>query len=541
MRKNVILCIWVAFSLLLPGISLAGAQAAPAEPVPWQWLVDQVESGAQVVTLPGDIVSDGETGLAASGTVRIEGGGFSLTDALVDSGTIVFKDVRLNGIHGVDDEPGGNALVLRGDGAIAVLMGTSRAEGGRCGPEGETGGDGIQLLGNNQGLILNGTATAAGGIGRITGGAGVRVTGRDGSILLTDSAALIGSHGLIEGGDGLHANACCKVILEAQASVTGGSAQNTAGSGIVSQPDEACDAKEAGISLTGMAMAIGGVGQAGGHGILMERTEPDENAALSLGTCMIIGGDGETGGSAIHATNATIRYEDAAQIIGGQHYGTESPAMELTGCKVECDESAIVIVPGAKAKSYPASGVSTIINTALSQQSSRYTPKIIEDGLAVQATETKLNGFTVERGSTSQAKLSGNGLKIFMFGGTLEKRLQFQQRLMDDGNGSTRFVLIGAVSDEWPTIESSVAALRKLESLGVTQLAYTTVAPSYHDRVLDIATLLKALDAYEAEQETEVAKVMCGTADDAVIFILEDGTRDYQEELMPEVVRPVEG
>lgn len=541
MRKKCFLCILLLVLTLFAGTSLpVSARGATASPADWAWLVDQVKSGAKTITLPNDIVCEGDEGLSPAETVRIEGGIYSITGTLVDGGTVVFKDVRLLGTHGVGDENGGDALTLRGEGTIAVLMGATRAEGGKSGTEGESGGDGVQLLGNKQGLILNNTATAAGGIGRGEGGAGIRAHGCGNSILMTDNAAAVGSLGLGIGGPGISAPACCKVTLESAASAKGGNAQHDAGEGILSQPcGQDCDQHQV-ISLAGTAMSIGGIGQSGGNGVEVIRTAVGDAEDLLLNeACMLIGGDGETSGSGLKATNAAIAYSGTPQAFGGLYYATQTSAALLDGC-TETGRDALAVQEGKKTETYPASGVASIINSNLGQRSNRYAPQVLEDGLTVTATETKLNGVSVEKGSTSQAKVSGSGLKIFMFNGTLEKRMQFQQRLMSDGAEGTRLVLIGSVSDEWPTVESTPAALRRLVSLGVTQLGYTTVAPAYRDRVLDIEGILAALDAYEAEHSLEVPKVMFGTADDAVIYVLADGTRDYQEGQMAEIVRPVE-
>lgn len=534
MRKPIILCIlfttWLMFSV--------PAQAAPskAAPADWAWLVDQVESGATSIALPNDIVCDDDTGLYPKEALRIEGNAFSLTGAIIDGGTVIFQDVRLLGTHGVDDENGGAALTLRGTETIAVLSGSTRAEGGRSAMEGEAGGDGVLMTDRGQGLILNNSASASGGIGRIHGGYGVRVEGCDSSVLLTNSATISGSAGIGVGGSGLHAPSCGKLALQEQASITGGISSYAGGHGIHSALCEACG-KQASVSLTASTMAIGGVGKDGGHGVLISRSQPGEEPDLSLsGNCMVLAGDGETCGSAVNATNATISYADTPNLIGGRFYQTKAPAILLSSCTVLGDESAVNISESEKTDSYPASDASLIVNQAISQQSNRYEPKIIEDGLSSMELATSLNGFTVERGNVRQVNVSGNNLKIFMYKSELEGRMQFKQYLMEDGQGGTRLVLVATPSDPWPTVEATVAGLRKLESIGITQLAYTCVGPTYHEQVLDLATLLKAVDAYGEEN---IHRILSGTADDAIIFIQPDGARDYQETLMPEVSRPI--
>lgn len=531
---------FVTLAILLCGALPCGAQAAPAETYTWQWLLAQAASGAESITLPGDIVCDSDEGLSASGTLRIDGAGHSITGARIASGTIVFKDTRLLGLHGIDAESGGDALVLVDDGCIAVLMGTTRAEGGRSGPQGEYGGDGVRLLGAGQGIILNSTSSASGGIGRLYGGAGIRVEGCDGNILLADSATITGSLGLVEGGAGVNAPACATITASQQGSMTGGNAQYVAGNGLQSLLCERCDASVT-VSAGDMVMAIGGIGQTGGHGMVVERADLDDHIDLALdGSCMLIGGDGETNGAALHARRANIHFSGQPKLFGGRYYMESIATLMLEDCSLYDESEGLLPQPPVQSETYPAGNISSIINTAISQRSERYQPSVIEGGLAEQATEIRLNGLTVERGSTSQAKVNDAGLKIFMYNTTLEKRLQFKQRLMEDGDTGTRLVLIAVVSDEWPTVEASVAALRKLVSLDITQLAYTTVAPTYNERVLDIAALLDAIDAYDAAADTEIPRVLCGTADDAVIFVLPDGTREYQEALMPEIQRALQ-
>lgn len=535
MRKIVLILLMIT-ALAVP----VAAPAASDQPVNWAWLVQQVASGADSVTLPNDIIFEGEEGLLAEGTVRIEGNGFALTGAVVDGGTIIFKDVKLYGDNGTGDEDGGTALTLRGDGAIAVLMGLTRAEGGRSGMEGQAGGDGVLMAGHKQGLILNNSATAAGATGHFYGGMGVRVTGCEASVLLTDTAALTGSAGIAEGGSGLLIPSCGKLTVSEQAAVNGGISPYAGGHGIHSFQCTVCDARSL-ISLGGMSMAIGGTGETGGHGIYILRDAIEEEADLYLkDSCMLMAGDGGIAGAALYAEHAAIALEGEVLAFGGRYYNVDEEATQalvLKECEVLGALDAITITEGAVAKTHPASGATSIINTALGQRSERYEPEIIEDGLATMTLETKLNGFTVDRGNTSQVKVSGNSLKIYMFTGAYEKRMQFQQHLMDDGEGGTRLVLTGAASDVWPTVEATAAGIRKLESIGITQLAYTSAAPVYHERCIDLKGLVAAMDAYGGE----VVKVICGTADDAIIFTGDDGKWDYQETLMAEILRPIGG
>lgn len=532
MRKREFLCILIillGLMFLLPATAFAAAET----PADWAWLVAQVASGAESITLPNDITCDSDDGLLAASNCDIIGNGFAITGAILDGGVFVLRDVRLVGIHGVDDEHGGTALTLRGDGTVAALMGTTRAEGGRSGMDGDHGGDGILMDGENQGLIMDGTSVAAGGVGHLYGGAGVRVLGCNANLLLSSNAAIVGSSGVAEGAAGIVSPSCCKITMNKQGTTTGGASPYVGGDGIASLLCEACEGR-APVSLSDMAMAIGSTGQDGGSGIRITREGATDEADLLLsGSCMLIGGDGNTAGAALHAEGCLIVASDTPTAVGGRFFETETAVLVLEDSTVDGEINA---TDGVQTDSYPASNVSSIINTALSQRSDRYVPKVIEDGLGSRELLQSLNGVSVEKGSVSQANVSGGGLKIFMHNGTLEKRMQFKQHLMDDGAGGVRLVLIGSSSDEWPTIDATVAALRKLESLGVTQLAYTCVPPVYHERVLDIATLLAAID----ESEAEVARIMCGTADDAIIFYYEDKTMDYQEELMAEVARPVE-
>lgn len=519
---------FAVFLVLLLGIPLA-SQAASTQTAPWQWLVDEVASGKEVIQLPGNIVRDNDTGLFPEGTVRIEGNGYTITDALVDGGTVIFKDIEILGDHGVRDEIGGPALTIRGDGAIVMLTGWASADGGPSGPTGETGGDGILMTGNHQGLILNNTASAKGGAGRIFGGAGVRVTGCENSLLVTDSASLVGNGGIGIGGAGLIVPSCCKATFEETASITGGISQHDGGHGVQSLPCEACDVRGV-ISFSGMTMAIGAVGDTGGDGIRLLRGEAGELTDLILAdSSMLLAGDGATAGAALRAEYAAIEITGEVLAYGGSYFATETPALSLENCTVTGDE--IAVTEGAQTETYPARNASVIIRAAVGQQSGRYAPVVIEDGLVTQDLVTKLNGFTVDKGTTNQVKISGNSLKIYMFNGTYDKRLSFKQGLMSDGAEGTRLVLIASVSDEWPTMEGTVAGLRKLLSIGVTELAYTCVAPVYHDRILDLASLLAAIDAYGEE----IPKIICGTADDAIIFVQSNGAWDYQEGLMQEV------
>ncbi|MDR0897659.1 MAG: hypothetical protein LBN04_07360, partial [Oscillospiraceae bacterium] len=258
MRRILLLCLvlmWVPFAMAL-------AQAAPAPLMDWAWLVDQVASGAETVTLPNSIVSDG-TPLSVSGQITIEGNGYVLTGAVLEGGTFLLRNVVLQGVHGLAEETGGAGLTLRGTGAIAMLSNGSRAVGGRSGPEGERGGAGICLEGKSQGLILIDTASVQGGVGRVYGGDGLQVLGCEARVAVKGMVGLSGNAALFEGGAGLRLPSCAVVTMDGYAIAVGGASPHTGGAGLHSLPCETC-AAQGSLDLAGNAMAMGGVGQAGG-------------------------------------------------------------------------------------------------------------------------------------------------------------------------------------------------------------------------------------------------------------------------------------
>ena len=70
---------------------------------------------------------------------------------------------------------------------------------------------------------------------------------------------------------------------------------------------------------------------------------------------------------------------------------------------------------------------------------------------------------------------------------------------------------------------------------GVTEIALTMNAPIYYERVFSLTGLIEAMQEYGTEK---ISRVMVGTADDCVIFrTAEDNTWDYQETLMPEIMK----
>lgn len=536
MRKTLLFFIPVLCILLMPSANAAmSASAALDPPVEWSWLVKEIENGKTTITLPNSIAFEGDLGLSPAAPITIVGNHQTLTGVVVDGGMITFKDVVLEGVNGLDDEDGRAGLTLRGEGAIAILSGASRAVGGNSGPSGERGGDGILLESANQGVILRNQASVSGGIGSIYGGAGVRSISCGCSVLATDSAVLIGRPGIALGGAGIDMPSCAGVTLSEYASACGGASVTDGGAGLSSPLCEVCGGYGP-IAIGGAAVLSGGVGKTGGAAVYAARAPRDENDMtpdLTLsGDSLYFGAAGETAGPAIHARNCMLFFGGEPLFYGGAFFAEPSPVLALFDCVEEGDPEMIQKIDGTKVDQYPANDVSLIIHSALSVINDRYTPTATENGLNTRQLATKLNGLTVERGKVSQARVNGGGLKITLWNGTCEKRLEYQQRLMEDGDGGVRLVLIATTSQIWPTLDSTVAALRKLHSLGVTQLAYTNVDPVYNERIVSLAGVLDAVDAYAAP----VDRVIFGTEDDCVIFVQEDGkTRAYQEELMREI------
>lgn len=293
------------------------------------------------------------------------------------------------------------------------------------------------------------------------------------------------------------------------------------------------------MAVGGTVMLTSGVGETAGSALRLERAAPGKAPDLTLAdTCVLMGGAGGTAGYALYAVNASIHYEGTPELYSGDYYAVaaEGPA-RLEGCEESGERETVIYLEGSQVETYPANNASQIIQTELSQISSRYVPQAVENPLAARDyLVTKYEGFTVERDSVSQASLNGKGLKITLWDGTMENRLQFLQRLCSDGAEGLRMVLIARRSELWPTVETTLAALEKLHGEGFTQLAYTSAEPVYCERILDLKALLSAVHADDAP----VDRLIFGTADDCVIFVREDGARDYQEELMAEVLRPLE-
>jgi hypothetical protein len=519
--------------LLLP--MMAQAQAAPAPMMDWAWLVDQVASGVETITLPNSIVSDG-TPLVVSGQITIEGNGYMLTGAVLEGGTFLLRNVVLQGVHGLAEEAGGAGLTLRGEGAIAMLSGGSRAAGGRSGPEGKQGGAGIRLEGKRQGLILLDTASAQGGVGRLYGGDGLEVIGCEARVALSRTASLSGNAAIAEGGAGLRLPACAVVTMDGYAFAVGGESTYTGGAGLCSLSCEVC-AAQGSLELAGSAMLMGGVGDTGGAAVSLARAALGETADLTLREdCALIGGDGKIAGSALVAQGARIALADKATLQSGGYFAETGakPVFELIDSALtpETYEG----LPGVKLNQYPAGEVSGMIQSAMAEHNPRAVPTAIENGLTTRELSTRLGDVRVERGRVMQAAVNGGGLRITLRDQEYMERIEFELRLSGDGGEGVRFILIAAKSLPCYTLETTAAALRKLDSLGVTQLALTSIAPVYYERIWDLAALLQAVDASADAAE----RVLLGTADDAVIFVPESGDWQYQEELMAEIVRELE-
>lgn len=526
-----ILTIFAVFPLL------RGAAEAKEPLVDWAWLIAQVKSGKETIKLPNDIICEDEEGLLAEKPVTIEGGGFSIKNMAVSGGQVTFHDVKLRGEHGLADENGGPGLRLFGEHTVAIFSGATAVEGGRSGPAGECGGDGILLAGDHQRVLLYDKASATGGTGAFIGGNGIHVLSNACSVLVGGDATCAGKNGLVEGGAGLSALSCSEVVILENGSAEGGSSQYTGGAGVLSIVCDACDAH--GIAtVKDSAILTSGTGADGGHGILMLRKTPGEPADLRIeGTPILIGGGGGTAGAAIRAENSGIAYKGEPMLFGGNFYETESEVRWLDNCSESGDMEKIAEEAGIQVTSHPASGISSIIRAELDRQNERYTPPVVQDGLTTRELAYKLGGYTVDRGKVSGMTLDGKALLISMFNGTMEKKLQYTPRLSEVGpDGGLRLVLIAEAPEEWLTVESTVAALRKLSKSGFTQFAYTSVDPVYCERIVNLEALLKAIDKEKEPPE----KIILGTADDAVIFLRGKEPNEYKTGLMEKILVPLE-
>lgn len=531
-------CVIFLATVILMWVILPVAFCAVPSPPPtvaWSWLQKQVADGAKEITLTGNISrSEEEGGLLATGTVTISGKGFVITGAQVDSGTVIFQDVSLSGVHGIEEENGQPALTLRGKGTVAVLSGNTQVIGGRSGIKGEHGGNGILLTDDQEGVLLRNRAYIQGGAGYLYGASGIKIEGNGCSILLTDNAAAMGGIGLANGGAGLEVPSCAKVDFKGKSTAVGAASVYAGGDGILSTPCAVCQQHQT-VSVEEEAMITSGVGETGGNAIHLERSKTSEAPDLMLkDTITLMGGAGGTAGASILAKNAMISFAGTPTLYGGDYYATKAAALSLTGSGTEGDMDTAIQLDGNKLEKHPASDMSLILNQELSQISSRYTPMLVEKGLTTLELTTKMNDLSVEKGRVSRVSVGG-GLKINLWNATLEKRLDFNQRFSTDGKEGIRLILIASSSEHWLSLESAVTSLRKLQSLGITQLAYTSVDPVYCERIVDIDGLLAAIEADEGESPVE--QVILGTADDCVIFVRKDKTRDYQEELMPEIRR----
>lgn len=536
MRKNFLFFLFIACLLILPVQSLAStAEAAQPVEMDWAWLVEQVASGVDTITLINRIECDSDEGLAPVGSVTIDGAGFAIEGAIVDSGTVYFKNITLEGVHGIDDEDGGAALTVRGEGTKVILSGNSSVVGGRSGLHGIYGGAGIVLQDKGQWLILRNKVTVLGGAGLQEGGSGIVAQGCGSSVLITDSAIAKGADALVLGGMGVDAPGCCKISFQQNASAIGGRSMQQGGHGVRSLQCAVCG-NEAAVSISGVSTLFGGIGWDGGSAVYITRTKAGDTAYLQVNDGILSGADGGTAGLAIYAAGVTVAYSGTPVCYGGGYYQTESQVILLEGCQETGDVENVEQIAGERLAEAPTNAVQNSLIAELNKKSSHYETPTIDDGLLTRDLATKYEGFTVDKGSVGQASLNGNGLKINMYNSTMEKRMYFRQRLMSDGGEGIRLVLIADHSDGWLIVESTVAALRKLGSMGFTQLAFTTVEPVYYERIVDIAALLEAIDADGAEP----SRILLGTMDDCVIFVREDKTWDYQEGLMEQLVRPLE-
>lgn len=530
MRKTAFALILIfILSLALPGLA-----AKPAVPeATWADVRAQLDKGATTVTILNSMtVPEGET-LESDGTLTVEGGGNTLTGGLtVARGTVVFKDTILCGANGVETSDGGAALTVK-DGAVAVLSGRSGATGGRAGQFGAAGGDGVALAGDGCGLILRGQAYASGGVGRERGGCGARVDGCGASVLLTDNASLIGGTGTNEGGSGLYAPACAKVSVSGMAQLAGGGGLYESGSGLLSVPCEKCE-KIAPIAIGDTAVLVGGAGITGGAGARIVRAKAGETADVTVsGTSMFFGGSGATAGAALALDGASAVIEGSPVLYGGSYSETDAEPLQREGGSIEGEEN-FVSMAAAKVETDPSAAIPSLVHTTLEQldENARFIAK--ESALSADEMVTSLDGVKVVKDYVSQMNVNGRDYKTTLWNATYEKKLSFRERLMQAEDG-VRLVLIARESQEFLTLESTPAALEKYAELGVTEIALTMNAPIYYERVFSLTGLIEAMQEYGTEK---ISRVMVGTADDCVIFrTAEDNTWDYQETLMPEIMK----
>jgi hypothetical protein len=417
-----------------------------------------------------------------------------------------------------------------------MLSNGSRAVGGRSGPKGEQGGAGICMEDARQGLIMLDTASTQGGVGRFFGGDGLLVLGCEAQVALSNMASLSGNAGIVEGGAGLRLPDCAVVTMDGYAFAMGGGSNYTGGTGLCSLPCEAC-AVQGLLELAGNIMVMGGVGDEGGAAVHLARAALVDVIDLTLREdCALIGGDGEVAGLALFAQGARIALADKATLQSGG-YSAETggrPVFELIDSTLTPE--AYEGLPGMKLNQYPASAISGIIESELAEYNPRQVTPTIENGLTTRELSTRINNLRVEKGRASQAAINGGALRITLRDQEYMERLEFEQRLSGDGGEGARLILIASRSLPCYTLDTTVAALRKLDTLGVTELALSSAAPVYYERIWEVAALLQAVDAHTEALE----RVLLGTADDAVIFVTETGEWRYQEGLMAQIVRALE-
>lgn len=531
MMKKII-CILLTAALLLAALPvLASSSAMP--PMTWADVRAQLDKGAEIIRLTSAVsVPAGET-LSVEGTLTIDGAGFALSGGLtVEKGTVIFKDVNLSGANGINAENGRPALIVR-DGAIAVLSGASSAAGGRAGSIGMRGGDGVLLEGESSGLILRGSSHASGGMGMNEGGCGVKAEGCGASVIITDTASVLGGSGMHVGGSGLNAPGCVSMTASVSAQMAGGNATLTGGDGLCSLACERCG-KAGPVAISDNSVFVGGIGAQGGSALKVRRDAPAEKTDVTVsGAGMFFGGTGRISGYAMELTRCSVAFEGTLMAVAGGFSESTVDALALGACDVRTGVDCVLQTPGSQISGDPTFSVAGTVYNALQQvdEASRF--QTVESMLDPEQMRTTLGKLKTEKSAKSQVYLGGSAYKTTLWNATYEKKLQIKTRLMECEDG-VRMVLIAQDSPEYLTMDSTLAALKKYHSLGVTELALTMTDPVYYERVLALGPLLEAVEAYGADK---VERIMIGTADDCVIFVLPDGAWDYQETLLPTLLR----
>ena len=225
--------------------------------------------------------------------------------------------------------------------------------------------------------------------------------------------------------------------------------------------------------------------------------------------------------------------EGSPVLYGGSYSETDAEPLQREGGSIEGEEN-FVSMAAAKVETDPSAAIPSLVHTTLEQldENARFIAK--ESALSADEMVTSLDGVKVVKDYVSQMNVNGRDYKTTLWNATYEKKLSFRERLMQAEDG-VRLVLIARESQEFLTLESTPAALEKYAELGVTEIALTMNAPVYYERVFSLTGLIEAMREYGVEK---IARVMVGTADDCVIFrTAEDNAWDYQETLMPEIMR----